>query len=162
MQEGAILVYGYGNPGRKDDGLGPAFIQLLDEWLIENPLHQISTDCNYQLNIEDAAAIADKEVVVFVDASLEEDIDAFSLTKVEASTAKVEFSMHAVSPAFVLDLCEKMYDKSPETWLLHIRGYDWDFIENLSDQAEKNLHGAFQFLLPFLREKVNILINEIP
>lgn len=162
MQEGAILVYGYGNPGRKDDGLGPAFIQLLDEWLIENPQHQISTDSNYQLNIEDAAAIADKEVVVFVDASLEEDIGAFSLTKVEASDAKVEFSMHAVSPSFVLDLCKKIYDKSPETWLLHIRGYDWDFIENLSDQAEKNLYAAFQFLLPFLREKVNVLIKEIP
>ncbi len=155
-----ILVYGYGNPGRQDDGLGAAFIQMLENWLIENPFPQISTDCNYQLNIEDAAAVSDKTLVVFVDAS-QEDIEDYSFTKVEGSDARVEFSMHAVSTSFVIDLCQKIYGKVPEAWLLHIRGYEWDFKEELTLPAQRNLELAFGFLTKFLDEKRQEILQSI-
>lgn len=146
-----ILVYGYGNPGRQDDGLGAVLIDMLDDWLEENQMKNIETDCNYQLNIEDAASISDKELVIFVDASQEE-IDHFSFTKIEASDAKVEFSMHAVSPSFVLDLCNKIYNKNPEAYLLHIAGYEWDFKEVLTENAKQNLKLAFEYLTQYLRK----------
>lgn len=155
-----ILVYGYGNPGRQDDGLGAAFVQMLEEWLSENSFPHITTDCNYQLNIEDAAAVADKKMVIFVDAS-QEDIEDYSFTKVEASDARVEFSMHAVSSSFVIDLCQKIYGKVPEAWLLHIRGYEWDFKEELTPKAKKNLQLAFQFLTKFLDEKRQEIMQSI-
>ncbi len=31
-----ILVYGYGNPGRQDDGLGVELVRRLEEWAVEN------------------------------------------------------------------------------------------------------------------------------
>jgi hydrogenase maturation protease len=155
-----ILVYGYGNPGRQDDGLGTAFIQMLEDWLSENPFPQITTDCNYQLNIEDAAAVADKKLVIFVDAS-QEDIEDYTFTKVEASDARVEFSMHAVSSSFVIDLCQKIYGKVPEAWLLHIRGYEWDFKEELTPGAKINLHLAFKFLSAFLDERRRKIMQSI-
>ena len=68
--------------------------------------------------------------------------------------------MHAVSPSFVLDLCSKIYQKSPETYLLHIKGYEWDFEENLSPLAKQNLHAAFDYMIPFLMEKL-ALVSEI-
>ncbi len=147
--EKRILIYGYGNPGRQDDGLGAAMISMVDNWLEQNKLSGVETDTNYQLNIEDAASVAAYDKIIFVDASVE-DIEAFSFTEVKPSDARVEFSMHAVSPAFVMDLCQKLYAHCPEAHLLHIRGEEWEFREELSAAARQNLQLAFRFLTQYL------------
>lgn len=145
------LIYGYGNPGRKDDGLGARFIEKMEEWIAEQQITNISTDCNYQLNIEDAADIADYDRVIFVDASVLE-IEDFKLEELSTDSSRIEFTMHAVSPAYVLDLCNKIYNKQPEAYVLHIRGYEWDFEESLSEAALSNLNAAFDFLKKFLKK----------
>ena len=89
--------------------------------------------------------ISKNNYVIFVDAS-EEDIDDYIFTKVEPSNASVEFTMHAVSSAFVLSLCNKIYNKYPETYMLHIKGYEWEFKEELTNGAEENLNKALDFL----------------
>lgn len=139
------LLYGYGNPGRQDDGLGNEFIELMTKWIDENGIEGVSTDSNYQLNIEDADTISDKDIVVFVDATIEE-IDDFYIDRVEPSGAKIEFSMHAVSPAFVVNLCNSLYDKYPEAYLIHIKGYEWDFAEGLTDKARENMLKAAEYV----------------
>ena len=145
-----ILIYAYGNPGRQDDGLGNCFVEALEPWLAEKGLkQQVRTESNYQLNIEDADAIAGQDIAVFVDASIE-NIEDIHFGPVEASEGKSEFTMHAASPAYVLALCQKIYNKFPETHLLQIRGYEWEFKEGLSAQAEKNLSLA----LEFIKEKI--------
>lgn len=149
-----ILIYGYGNPGRQDDGLGAAFIAKMEQWVTENKVENIQLDTNYQLNIEDAELISAYEKVIFVDATIE-DIAQFNFTKVKPSDAKVEFSMHAVSPAFVLDLCRKIFNKSPEAWLLHLKGFEWDFKEELSADATKNLEEATVFLAKLITQEKN-------
>jgi len=156
MEKKQLLVYGYGNPGRQDDGLGPALIRMLEAWLEENPAENLKLDSNYQLNIEDAEAISESDIVVFVDATVA-DIESFSFSRVMPSEARVEFTMHAVSPAFVLDLCGKVFGKKPETWLLQIKGTSWDFIEELTDPAAHNLNLAFDHLLHFLQPRLLFL-----
>lgn len=140
-----ILVYGYGNPGRQDDGLGNAFIDKMEEWVENENLSGIEFDSNYQLNVEDADTISGKDLVFFVDASTEP-IKDFCLTRVSASDASIEFTMHAVSASFVLDLCNKLFQKNPDCYLLHIKGYEWELKEGLSEKANANLEKAFNFL----------------
>ena len=115
-----MLLYGYGNPGRQDDGLGNQFIETMEEWIAENNIEGIEFDSNYQLNIEDADTISDKDIVVFIDASIEEETNDFYIDKVDPSDAKVEFTMHAVSVGFVVSLCNKLYNKYPEVYLLKL------------------------------------------
>ena len=67
MNDRRALIIGYGNPGRQDDGLGPAIANTVASWALSN----VTTDDPYQLNIEDAAALAEHELVVFVDASVD-------------------------------------------------------------------------------------------
>ncbi|MFC2111967.1 hydrogenase maturation protease [Bacteroidota bacterium] len=141
----SILVYAYGNPGRQDDGLGNCLVDALKPWLDEQGFDHVAVDSNFQLNIEDADNIREKDVVVFVDASIE-DIEDYQLDVVEPSEGRSEFTMHAASPAFILALCIKLYNKYPETYLLQIRGYEWEFEEGLSDKAAKNLNSALAFL----------------
>ncbi|HOV12464.1 MAG TPA: hydrogenase maturation protease [Bacteroidales bacterium] len=147
-----ILIYGYGNPGRQDDGLGERFIELIDQWIADEKIENVFTDCNYQLNIEDSATIADYDTVIFVDASVA-DVDSYKLEKVVPNDATIEFTMHAVSVSYVLDLCQKIYHKQPETYVLHIKAYEFEFVEVLTPQAEKNLMAAFTFLKEFLSKK---------
>jgi hydrogenase maturation protease len=141
-----VLVYGYGNPGREDDGLGNEMAKMIQNWIDEHKLGCMTTDSNYQLNIEDAEIMSEWDIVVFVDASKEENLREYNFSEVKPSDAKVEFTMHAVSPSYVRHLCEKLFNKAPETYILAIKGYEWDFKEGISDCATLNLEQAFQFL----------------
>jgi hydrogenase maturation protease len=140
-----ILIYAYGNPGRQDDALGNRLVEELEPWLKEKGFSHVELESNYQLNIEDADNIRDKDIVVFVDASIE-DIEDFHFGTVEPSEGRSEFTLHAASPAYILALCIKLYNKHPETYLLQIRGYEWEFMEGLSDRAAGNLAAALKFL----------------
>jgi len=141
-----ILIYGYGNPGRQDDALGVKLTENIEQWIKNKNISNVEVDCNYQLNIEDSEKISHYDVVIFADASTE-NIDDFIYTQVNPNDATIEFTMHAVSPAFVLDLCKKLYGKCPTTFLLHIKGYEWEFTEKISDDAMLNLTKATSFLI---------------
>jgi len=146
-----LLIYGYGNPGRQDDGIGARFIELLDQWIETEKIEHVETDCNYQLNIEDAALVANYEKVIFVDASVAEDVVNYKLEHITPNDASIEFTMHAVSTAFVIDLCKKIYNKNPDAYNLHIKAYDFDFVEELSPKAIQNMHDAFDFLKKYIQ-----------
>src|ERR1035438_7128927 len=105
-----ILVYGYGNPGRQDDALGVRLAENIEQWVMDEHIQNVEVDCNYQLNIEDADRVSKADIVIFADASIEE-IDDFIFSQVNPDNSTIEFTMHAVSPAFVLDLCRKLYGK---------------------------------------------------
>ncbi len=137
-----ILIYGYGNPGRQDDGLGNAFVEKFEEWVNQEGLKGFEFDSNYQLNIEDADAIAEKDLVIFADASVEE-IEDFILTPVDASS-DVSFTTHAASPGYIVKLCGDLFNKFPATYLLHIKGYEWAFKEGLTEKSQRNLEKALQ------------------
>ncbi|MBU2555169.1 MAG: hydrogenase maturation protease [Bacteroidetes bacterium] len=141
-----VLVYGYGNPGRQDDGIGNEMVNMIQRWIETHHLTCMQTDSNYQLNIEDAEKISTWDIVVFVDATQETRINEYKFKPVEPSEAQVEFTMHAVSPEYVLHLAQKLFNKSPETYVLAIKGYEFELKEGLTDNAKLNLEQAFQFL----------------
>jgi len=153
-----ILIYAYGNPGRQDDGLGNRFVEEIEKWIIENDIHNILLESNYQLNIEDAATISEMDSIIFVDASTEH-IRDIHLCVVEPSEGRSEFTMHTASPAFILALCIKLYNKHPKTYLLQIRGYEWEFKEGLSKKAEKNLEKALEFMKKNLGKNIQGLTD---
>ena len=146
-----ILIYAYGNPGRQDDGLGNRLVEELGKWIDNQGIVGIALESNWQLNIEDSLRISEKDIVIFVDAS-NEDIEDIHFSAVEPSEGKSEFTTHSASPSFVLALCIQLYGKHPETYLLQIRGYSWEFTEGLSEKAEKNLGKALEFLKKKLTE----------
>ena len=140
-----VLIYGFGNPGLQDDGLGILLTEKIANWAASQSLSNIQVDSNYQLNIEDAETISNYDCVIFADASQEE-IESFEYTDIDPSEARVEFTMHAVSPAYILYLCNHLFHKNPQASLLHIKGYGWAFEEGLSREAAQNLARACTFL----------------
>jgi len=141
-----VLVIGYGNPGRRDDGLGPELARRLEVAAPEG----VTMDADYQLMIEDAADVAGHEVTVFADASVSCP-EPFRFRAVEPRE-DASFSTHSVSPEAVAHLAGKCFGRRPRAFVLEIRGYDFDgFGEGLSPRAEQNLSAAAGFLAGLLR-----------
>ncbi len=152
------LVYGYGNLGRQDDGLGILLAEKWEYWARKHGIDHIDFEYNYQLNIEDAHTISQYENVIFLDASVE-DIEDVKLSRV-TPTAETEFTMHAMYPGFILHLCQSLYDKSPNTFLLSIKGYEFEFNEGISEEAQGNLEMAFEMAIElFSMPKVSEVIS---
>lgn len=143
MTEKKILIYGFGNPGRQDDGLGNEFISKAEAWATGQQLTNISFDSNYQLNIEDALEISEYDIVVFADATIEDFVDTFRLDILDPEKEPVKYTLHAASPGYILELCHDLYGKHPKTYLLRIKGYQWELAEGLTPKAAQNLEQAF-------------------
>jgi hydrogenase maturation protease len=131
-----ILVIGYGNPGRRDDGLGPALADRLENLDRAN----VTVDRDYQLSVEHAELVAHHDIVVFADAATDGDGHApFYLRRVEAA-ADTSYSSHSLSPQAVLHLAAECFGAHPHAWLLGIRPVDMDsFAEGLTHEAEAHL-----------------------
>ena len=152
--EMSILVYGYGNLGRTDDGLGPILAEKIEEAGLDN----VFVDAAYQPSPEDAADVAEYGAVLFIDAILDGP-ECFALRKVDPSRT-ITFSSHIVDPSSVLAICQDVFGRVPEAWLLAVRGYNFDFGEHLTEGGQKNLDAALSFAEFFLslalrREKGN-------
>lgn len=143
-----VFVIGFGNPGRGDDGLGPAFaeaVQLLN-------LPGVTVDADYQLNVEDAAAIAEHDVVLFVDADATGPAP-WSFRRL-APKPEMSFSSHSAEPGAVLALAHELFHAPTKGYILGIRGYVFDyFVETLSARAAENLRAALDRFAPLLRER---------
>ncbi|HBA85977.1 MAG TPA: hydrogenase maturation protease [Verrucomicrobia bacterium] len=143
-----ILVIGYGNPGRLDDGLGPAFAAAVEALRIPG----VSVDSDYQLNVEDAADLAAYDVVVFADAAVNGP-EPFSFRAIHPSE-DVSFTTHSIEPESVFGLARSLFGASTKAYALGIRGYAFnEFGEGLSEGAQRNLKAAMRFLEPVLRQR---------
>jgi hydrogenase maturation protease len=142
----ATLVLAWGNPGRRDDGLGPAFAEAIRA----RGLADLAVSADYQLQIEDAAELCGCARVLFVDAD-RCGPEPFRLHRLEPEAGGCDgpgFTSHGISPARVLRLGRELFGAAPEAWLMGIRGYDFDgFGEELSAAARINLESAIAALL---------------
>lgn len=135
-----ILVIGYGNPGRQDDGLGPAVVRAIDGLGWSN----VSTLDNYQLTIEDAVDVAAHDMVWFVDAACRGD-EPYAIHCLSPSL-DITFTSHLVKPQTVLAIADQQFCRCPEAWLVSVRGYEFGFHEGLSDRAHDNLTATVALL----------------
>jgi hydrogenase maturation protease len=145
MSEGRsrVLVIGYGNPGRLDDGLGPALADAIEA----RHLAGVDVESDYQLSVEDAHTVAAHDVVIFADAAVVGQ-EPFAFTPVAESTAEQPgYSSHAAEPGDVVALARRLFGAATRAFALGIRGYEFNaFGEGLSGPARRNLDEAVEFL----------------
>lgn len=141
------LVFGIGNVGRSDDGLGWAFV----DW-IENA-RELSAGAErwrrmqvlrrYQLALEDADLLSRVRRVLFVDSTKDPQVDSYAVTR-PVPRFDVSFSSHALSVPALLATCRTCFGHVPETHVMAIRGYAWDLAVGLSRPAADNLAAALR------------------
>ncbi|WP_137146857.1 hydrogenase maturation protease [Mycolicibacterium sp. CR10] len=138
FNDASCLIYGIGNVGRQDDGLGWAFV----DWL-EAQGHCPNADIqrNYQLLLEDAELISTKRRVLFIDATKDAAVTSFSL---ERAAPKMDFTFtsHAISIPAIMATCQQCFQRLPEVHVLGIRGFEFELAMGLTPGAQRNLDDA--------------------
>jgi hydrogenase maturation protease len=139
------LIVAYGNPYRRDDGVGLAVVNRLRQGQGRAPLapdddglddlgHPVDTISLHQLLPEMAETLAQYACVVFVDAHTGVFPEAMRVVAV-APEYGFQAVTHHMSPAMLLSVTGAVAARAPTAHLASIRGHDFDFGEGLSDET---------------------------
>lgn len=140
-----VLILAVGNPSRGDDALGPLFLERLAEGLeLHGDWDGVELLTDFQLQIEHAVDLEERELVLFVDASVFCP-PPFQFTRPRPAQ-DVRYTSHALSPAAVLHVYAQVHHAPPPpAFQLAIRGESFELGEPLGAAAEANLAAALAF-----------------
>ncbi len=157
-----ILVLGYGNPGRGDDGIGPALVERLERHFLQagNDMGRVSFLVSMQLHPEHVLEMERHERVVLIDAGQGSPLP-FRFERVSPRRDD-SFSSHALSPWSLLAIYRDILLKQPPpTFLLTVRGDDFALGASLSPGVLLRMEQAFTFALAFLQPGIRGLQSSI-
>lgn len=132
-----LLVLGYGNELRGDDGAGPRVAAAVAEW----NLNQVRGVALHQLTPDLAAPIAHAEGVVFVDARFASGRQDVEVTPVVPEPG-VDVAAHISDPRALLALARALFGRCPPAWLITIPASNFDFGAGLSPATEQGIAPA--------------------
>lgn len=135
-----VLIFTWGNPSRGDDAIGPRAYDLL----LQDDCSGVDILTDFQLQIEHAVDLENRERILFVDASVSaaEPFEFYRLKPAQDDS----FTTHAMSPASLLATYKKAYGKAPPpAFMLSIRGYVFSLGLPISAEANVNLVEAVAF-----------------
>ena len=140
------LIIGYGNPSRGDDALGPRLLDELTQLLPQHPQWgaiELLTD--FQLQIEVVLDLAGRQRIIFVDAAVS-GATPYAFTPLHAGSENTA-ATHALTPDALLATFQRHYGCAPPpSYLLAIRGYEFELGAALSEAALCNLQAALAML----------------
>ncbi|MDD5215178.1 MAG: hydrogenase maturation protease [Methylococcales bacterium] len=137
-----ILIFGYGNLSRGDDALGVLIVEHIEARF---DLTNIDLLTDFQLQIEHALDLENRELVIFVDASVKGET-AFEFTRLQP-VRDLTHTTHAMSPAAILDTYQTIKKQTPPPcFLLAIGAESFELGEDLGETAAKNLVQAREFI----------------
>jgi hydrogenase maturation protease len=130
-----VLVIGYGNSLRSDDGIGCRVARELQSRL-DGPRVEV-IECR-QLAPEMAEKIRGAALVIFVDAAAEGSPGEWRHHRLHAEDASPTFS-HAPAPAALLALAADLYGAAPEGHLFTVCGSSFGYGEDFSPDVARAL-----------------------
>ena len=132
-----ILVVGFGNSLRRDDGLGPRAAEVLSQWgrpgVLALAVHQLLPEL--------AERLAAARLVLFVDARPVDQGDTITIQDLHTTTHTWTLG-HISNPTQLLALTRELYGRSPSALLLSIPAFDLSLGEGLTAPAEAGLREA--------------------
>ena len=147
-----ILVIGYGNSLRSDDGAGCRVADIVTSW----GLPYVRSLSVHQLTPELAEPIAQSQLTIFVDAcfvdaSVDRNLFDMKVCKVcnvddLAGDLALAGMGHQFDPRSLLLLVQQVYGKNPVAYLLLLPAVNLDFGEKLSDITCQGVEQAVDFV----------------
>ena len=134
-----VLIFAIGNESRGDDALAPLLLRDLEGWAEAAGRVELIED--YQLQVEHVTDLLDRSAVLFVDADVS-CTEPFHFSEIAAEKDS-SYTSHVMTPFALLHTYRQVYGTdAPPTFLLRIRGYDFELGNPLSGKAAANLEAA--------------------
>jgi hydrogenase maturation protease len=146
-----VLVIGYGNELRGDDGIGPYLARAVAvrQWAC------VRAVAVQQLTPELAEEIARARLVLFVDARAGGQCEAVEVRHIEAG-GRASALGHTGDPRWLLALARDLYGGAPSAWWVTVAGRNFTPGDDLSPAALVHCREALQWVenlcLPQLRD----------
>ncbi len=138
-----VMVIGYGNELRSDDGVGKKIANTIDSWNLSN----VKSFAVHQITPELAAELADVNLAIFVDATIHENMVVESLSVTDNHYHSIG---HFGDPRSLLALTKILYHQSPVAWLVTVPGENFELGDRLSLTAEKGMAIAIDKIIQIL------------
>jgi hydrogenase maturation protease len=130
-----VLIVGYGNRMRSDDGVGPRAAQRL-AGLGYDALEE------HQLTPELAERVSSARLVIFIDADVAAPPGEIAVTRLAAAPGFPPVTRHFCSPPELLSLARELYGGAPPAAMIGIGGECFDWGEAISECAARGLELA--------------------
>lgn len=137
MNQRDILIIGYGNEIRGDDGAGLRVAEAIEAL----HLPRVRVVACHQLMPDLAEPLSEAGAVFFADAKPAAEGAAIEVFPVLPET-KGGFSLHRGSPAGLLALAQALYGRCPPAWCVAIPAVDFNLRETLTDTACRGVAAA--------------------
>jgi len=123
-----LLIIGYGNPVRGDDGVG---------WQTADQLARLVGDVAtvltvHQLTPELAEPISGADLVVFIDACYEGQAGTWTCETIQPDPEPSHKFTHYFSPANLLSYTHAVFGVNPKALLVSVAGRSFDYSQGLS------------------------------
>ena len=142
-----ILIIGYGNSHRGDDGVGFRAAEQLQALVQESAVTVMAT---LELKPEMAETIARADMVVFLDACTEGTPGTVHVSELVPCEVEGGLFSHALTPKSLLTAAQVLYGQCPEAMLITVAGENFGFSAHLSPVVEA--------ALPRVYERVNDIL----
>ncbi|HUO09249.1 MAG TPA: hydrogenase maturation protease [Phycisphaerae bacterium] len=130
-----VLVIGYGNPMRTDDGAGPAVASLLAHSLRSSP--NCRCDTAHQLVPEHAEELLYAPRVLFIDASVDVPPGQIRISRLLPSEPSPHNLTHHLAPQTLLWMTSMLFGRVPQAWSVAIGAADLSVGNQLSAAVAK-------------------------
>lgn len=137
-----VLIIGYGNPLRCDDGLAWRVVADLSGALPED----VDISTHHQLTPELAFYASRAETVLFLDAAVDGVPGEIKCQPIKP-LAMQAVSSHHLTPEIVLALARDLYGKVPESFLVSLCGECFEHGETLSESVRHSFPAFLKFVL---------------
>ena len=141
-----ILVVGYGNPLRQDDGIGQHVAKTIADW----NLPQVEAIAVHQLTPELAEYLIRAEMAIFVDACPVATSPDVSIQPLELAESGMT-SGHSCDPQSLLAMTQALYGYHPRSWWVMVPGVHFELGECFSPIADQGIKTALQQIKQFIQ-----------
>ena len=124
-----ILIVGYGNALRSDDGLGWHAAALLAD---DPRLGGAQVLWQHQLTPELAYDISQASLAVLIDVSVEQEPGAISVRRLDASPGNSSAWSHHVDPAALVSLARELWNAAPDVFVVSVGAASLEVGDRLS------------------------------
>ncbi len=131
-----VLILGYGNPLRADDGLGWHAAKRLAPTLAGSDVEIIT---RHQLTPDLAEPVSRAERVIFIDAQAGGPPGELAIREVAPLTNAPVLLSHSLDPAALLALARQLYGTSPQAFVLSVASQSFGYSQELSPEVQSSL-----------------------
>jgi hydrogenase maturation protease len=146
-----LLIIGYGNTLRRDDGVGPTVVSRLEEQFGQEQRVAFMT---VQQLVPEIAAELDARRVVLIDAAMTLNPGDVHVQRVHPGTVLRRSLTHHVAGSYLLGLAQALHGRVPGTVSIAIGAGDWAVGEGLSPAVKAAAERVIARLGRYIRRVV--------